>query len=225
MQIRVKQNLYLLLLTTALMSLTLQGDTLSSYTPTKYICTGGPGAGKTSTLLYLEAFEQESFVPESAADVQLVKRAQGKEQPWLDEDLNYKVLALQLQRENNITPNPKNRIFLDRCPIDVLVYEPKDTPLYPTLLKEAKRISNDPSYSKTVFLFENLGHCQKNLYRYEDIEHALKLEREQERNYKQFGFNVVRIPATTIEERAAMILNTLDKGHCNKTSISESISL
>lgn len=176
----------------------------------KFIFSGGPSSGKTTTLLYLEVNYDEVTVPESAADVQLILRAQGNAEPWKDEGLNEKILSLQHKRlaRVNACGGNKGRVLLDRSPIDILAYE--DNPSK-SLLDTIELIRNDDSYAKIVFVLKQIGHVEKTLYRYEDENLAHELEIKQVANYRKYGFEVVFVRFDTIENRAKYIESVMDQ--------------
>lgn len=175
--------------------------------PMKYILTGGPGSGKTTTLLALEAFHGEFTTREAATDHVAIRTAQGELEPWNDLTFNDDILSLQLTKEKIANNYNAKRVFIDRCPIDVLAYqETYGEEESPKLKNEVERIVSDSSYSRMVFLTENLGHCIETQARKENLEKALKLESMQERNYSRLGFTVVRIPKGTVSERVEWIL-------------------
>ena len=61
-----------------------------------------------------------------------------------------------------------------------------------------------------IFLIENLGNCQTNGVRREDLAEALELERLQEQNYRDLGYEVVRIAPASVDERAREILRYVE---------------
>jgi predicted ATPase len=52
-----------------------------------------------------------------------------------------------------------------------------------------------------------LGFCEQTAVRPETQEESLNIERLVENGYRSLGFQIVRIPAVSIEERANMILS------------------
>lgn len=176
--------------------------------PIKFIVTGGPSSGKTTTLLYLEAFYDEAFIPESAAGIQMIFKAQGNDQPWNDPTLNTKILNLQAKRIQNIASNPKGRILLDRSPIDILAYEKNPTD---ELTSYIEQMAKDPTFAKIVFVIKHLGHVEKTIFRNEDLSEALRLEEIQIANYSDYDFQIVYIPSDTVENRAQMMIDAMDQ--------------
>lgn len=173
----------------------------------KYILTGGPGSGKSSIILELEA-QGEIVVREAAEDFIRLQQARGIAQPWLLEDFQDRILELQLQREKEIERTGRAGVFIDRGTLDGLAYyqilgkEPSEK-----MKLELRKHRTEKPYAK-IFLIENLGACQTNQVRREDLAEALELERLQELNYRKhagYGRDVIRIEPDSVNIRAAMV--------------------
>ena len=169
----------------------------------KYILTGGPGSGKSSTLLELEQ-RGEYIIREAAEDVIKLERKKGIERPWEMPDFQRKVLNLQIQRESTI-PQSIERIFIDRGIPDGLAYTKPETPLY----REIKRAS--PIY-EGVFIIQNIGKVENNGIRHENQDDALELEYKLKEVYLAQGYKIPTIPPMPVSERADLILNIIDHG-------------
>lgn len=169
-----------------------------------YILTGGPGVGKSAIIL---ALEQKGYkvIREAAEDWIKLQQARSIKEPWLEPDFQDQILKLQKTREYE-TRNAKNKVFIDRGTLDGLAYYQKDGKEPSKMMKtEIQRLKKCKQYTK-VFLIENLGSCETNGVRRENLDEALKLEMLQEQNYKQLGYEVIRIPSGTIEERVKLVL-------------------
>jgi len=174
----------------------------------KYVLTGGPGVGKTAIITGLELMG-EVVIPEVAIDYINFLLANNVQNPWFEEDFEDKIMQLQVQREKKLSA-VKNRIFLDRSPVDGLAY----TMFYNKKMSENKekiidRISSSNDY-KIVFLIESLGKDVKSEQRAEDLETAIHLECFLEETYKKLGFVVKRIPAASLNTRIEMIKNIVE---------------
>lgn len=173
----------------------------------KYVLTGGPGAGKTSLLIYLEMLG-ELTIREASEDLIRYQHALGVAAPRLDPNFEEKVLKLQLSKERNISPN-LHRVFLDRGLLDVLgYYQVLDR--YPCELMRSviQRLQQEKVYEK-IFIIEHQGVIETTSIRIENIEQALYIEKLQAENYKQFGYEVIRIPFDSVQVRTEMILSNL----------------
>ncbi len=168
----------------------------------KYILTGGPGFGKSSTLLALEMLGYD-IVREAAEDVIKYNKANGIKAPWLEtEKFQDDILELQLLRESKITGEIT---FIDRGSLDGIAYfEKEGLPLSEKVQGELERKKLNLEYD-IVFLIESFGQCETNDVRREDLEEALYLEREIEKVYTNLGYKVVRIKERENIERAKKI--------------------
>lgn len=173
----------------------------------KYVLTGGPGAGKTSLLLHLEILG-ETIIREAAEDLIRYQKAVGVAAPRLNLDFEENVLKLQLSREVNINPN-LHRVFLDRGLLDVFTYY-RFLNRNPSKLMQSviQRLQQEKVYEK-IFIIEHQGVMENTAFRGENLEEALSLEKLQEENYRQFGYEVIRVPFGSIEDRTKIILSNL----------------
>jgi len=177
----------------------------------RHILTGGPGSGKSSMLLAAES-HCSGIIREAAEDYIRLQQARGIEKPWLQEDFQDKLLEMQLKREEAADKIGLRVVLIDRGTLDGLAYyqiqgrEPSE------MMKaemEKHRAKKPYKPYGLVFLIENLGTCQTNRVRREMQEEALELERLQEKNYRDFGYDVVRIKPGKVDERAREILKYL----------------
>lgn len=165
----------------------------------KYILTGGPGTGKSSLVLALEA-RGEYVIREAAEDCIKLKQAMGVQEPWAEPGFQDGILALQLQRESRI-PKSAGRVFLDRGLYDGLAYVLEGTPIYQRVLQKAQQADYDK-----IFLVEQLGFTEKTAVRKENHDEALALGEKLEAIYRRAGYPVIRIEKGMVEERVQQIL-------------------
>ena len=169
----------------------------------KYILTGGPGTGK-STLIKKLGNIGEYIIEEAAEFTIRLMQNKGIKEPWKREDFQLRILEFQLKWENDIYQNTK-RVFIDRGIPDGLAYATPHTETYERILEETKKTRYDK-----VFLIESLGFTEKTKVRREDLEESKKLENTIENIYRSFGYDPIRIPAFTIQERLELILEQTD---------------
>ena len=169
----------------------------------KIVLTGGPGTGKSSILLALEA-QGEYVIREAAEDCIKLRQAQGQLEPWLEENFQERILELQLQREARI-PKKAERAFLDRSIIDGLAYAKPGTRIYEKTLEKAK----EQDYHNMVFLIGSLGRTETNAIRRENNAEAQELGRKLEEVYENLGYRIFKIGADTIEQRMNWITEEL----------------
>ncbi len=122
----------------------------------RYILTGTPGSGKTSIIRLLETMGY-LIVEEAATDIIALEQVQGNAEPWKEASFINKIVALQKQRQVQLSTLPSEVQIYDRsvfCTYALskyLGYQPsKDT------MEEINRIENEQIYHKTVFFIENL---------------------------------------------------------------------
>ncbi len=176
-----------------------------STTSKRYVITGGPGVGKTTIINYLENLGYD-VVQEAATDLIRKELAENIEAPWSKQDFNEKVAKLQEQRQKEAERSSGNGVFFDRCPVDAISYDLlyDFEPTHPTI-RIVQSLIDENYYNKKVFLIENLGSCLQTEVRAETLEQVLKIEDLLEKNYRALGFQIVRIPACPVEDRAKII--------------------
>ena len=172
----------------------------------KFVITGGPGYGKTSVV---EELANRGFhiVPECARKVIIEESLDGSDDlPWKDVDaFQRKVFELQVKEEKEI---PKEKTtFLDRGIIDGLVYwELNNLEVPEELIEMAKEFRYD-----CIFLLDILPIYETDSERREDEDTARKLHGLVRKYYEMFGYNVVSVPAMSVDKRVDFIINHIAK--------------
>ena len=178
----------------------------------KYVITGGPNAGKTTTLNVLSN-RGHTTVPESAR--RLIEQEKRKEEdtpgytgvlPWKDmARFNTMLMAAQKDAEDKGVRDADGHLFLDRCFVDTTVYDKlAGVPPREDLLGLAK----DAKYTK-IFVMDQLPDYQQDTERDEDPELAKKIHDTLLETYQEMGYDVVQVPMDKPEERANFILKQL----------------
>ncbi|TVQ84225.1 MAG: ATPase [Micavibrio sp.] len=167
------------------------------------VITGAPSSGKTSVLM--ELAERGCHVEHEIARnyiTDLLKEGKKLEDIRADEGkLQRDILELKLHRETIL--HPDERIFIDRgVPDSISYYRIADLDS-----AEAEAKCYHFKYG-TVFLFDRLP-LVKDGVRAESEEVADLLDKTLEEDYKAVGYQPVRVPVLTIEERADFILQHL----------------
>lgn len=169
----------------------------------KYILTGGPGTGKTTTINELEKLGY-AIVPESARSI--IAEEKNKQKgilPWTDlHEFQKLVLARQLRLENEAIASKHQKIFHDRSLVDGIAYAEIGNATVP---EELYRSIGRADY-KRVFYLEQLPGYVQDKERKEDPELAERIHKKLYDVYDRLGFDIVKIPSCGIEERIEMIL-------------------
>ncbi len=172
----------------------------------KYVITGGPCTGKSSTILELHNAGY-MIIPEVSRSI--IEEEQIKENPilpWTNlYTFNELVTAKQKLLEEKIEDNIHKLIFLDRGMHDNLVYcAYGDISIPPELLFETQIKRYDH-----IFLLDRLPLYVVDEQRKEDSEKGISLHAGFEKVYRDAGYDVTRVPVRSIEERAQFILDCI----------------
>lgn len=169
-----------------------------------YVITGAPCSGKTSVINALEhqGFRVVHEVARAYIDDELLKGKsleQIKADPYQFEN---HIFLTKLKIETSLPPN--DIVFLDRAVPDSIAYfqlEELD-PTQPVEKSELVRY-------KKIFLFERLALLEDGV-RSEDEHLADKLDNLLEAAYRNLQYEILRVPAMSVEERIAFILERLE---------------
>ncbi|MEW2427527.1 AAA family ATPase [Micromonospora sp. NPDC047644] len=172
--------------------------------PRRYVLTGAPGAGKTTTI---EALRRRGHltVREAATDLITERQARGYAQPWHDDDFVDTVAALQHHRQTG-TDAGRPVQFYDRSPLCTLALARHlGRPIGPTLTAEVDRIMRERTYQRLVFLISPLGFIRHTAARRMSYADALAFARLHQQVYEEHGHHLVDIPAGPVRTRVALI--------------------
>lgn len=161
--------------------------------------TGGPSSGKSSALTFFEKMGYR-VIPEAARVFINQELAKGKtiEEIRKDEaEFQRKVLAMKVKIEDELSKD--EIIFFDRAVPDSAAYY-SVCGLDP---KEVLNVCQKDQYRK-VFLMEQLPFEQDGA-RTEDPETIKTLNRLFKETYEKLGYEIVFVPAISVEERVKFI--------------------
>lgn len=171
----------------------------------RYVLTGAPGAGKT---VVGHALRERGYVvvTEAATEVITDKQAHGVEEPWQREDFLDNIVRLQRQRQVEPISSQIVVQVYDRSPLCTLALARYlQRPITPLLAQEVARVIDERVYEQSVFFVRPLGFVVLTGARRISYRDSLQFEAVHEAVYREHGFQLVDVPAGTINERAAAI--------------------
>jgi predicted ATPase len=182
----------------------------------KYVLTGGPGSGKSTMISYLELEKNEVVVKEAAEDCIKLRQVMGNPKPWKSSDFQSLLVNTQINREFRIPKDQyitKNRIWLDRGLPDNLAYCNESDIAYRKVMNYCKSTDNHIGRYDYVFVLDTLvEHYNDNgRVRRESVEEAIEINDQLYDVYKALGYNPIKIPAGSLQERSKKILEHIKK--------------
>jgi predicted ATPase len=175
----------------------------------RYILTGTPGAGKTTILRQLQVHGFD-VVDEAATAVIARGQAEGDAEPWTRADFIEEVVALQHRRQTQSTERDVTVQIYDRSPICTHALSVHlGRPVPEALSAEIDRITRERIYERQVFFIRNIGFCEPTSARRIGFQESLEFERIHEQSYRQFGYELVEVPAGEVAGRVALIRATM----------------
>ena len=171
-----------------------------------YVITGGPSSGKTTSINELSKLGFHT-VPEIARILIDREKDSGKTLDQirgdeLEPDFQERVLKMKIEIENK---TPKDKVvFFDRgIPDSIAYYE-----ILGIDPKKLKEFCREKRYKK-IFFLEQLPY-KKDYARTEDIETVNKISELLFKAYADLEYEIIRIPAMSIEDRIKMILSYVE---------------
>ena len=176
----------------------------------RYILTGAPGAGKTVLIRALER-AGHAVVEEAATDVIALMTGRGVAEHWNDPSFIEQIAALQIRRQRRADAWADDVVFFDRSPICTwALCEYADRVPPDGLVEEMRRIEREGTYQRRVFFVRNLGFVTPTEARRISFEDSLRFEAIHADVYRRLGYELVEIPATSLEERLTIALAAID---------------
>jgi predicted ATPase len=174
-------------------------------TPPHYVLTGGPCAGKTTTIDEL-ARRGYDVSPEPGRMYLERKLKEGKTIEEIFSDISKVEQDLLHEYVDVENANKKDGVmFFDRGIPDCLAYYR----IYGVAEdKELREAVSAPKYKK-VFLLEMIDTFSNDEVRVESPEKAKRIHEEIRRAYMELGHTIIDVPLKTVEERVDFILANL----------------
>jgi len=151
--------------------------------PIKYVLTGGPCTGKTTTINHLKNMGYQTI--QEAASILIAEE----------------ILQKQIEFENKI--NPEKIAFVDRSIIDTIAYCKIFNSKPPESFID---LAKTHTYTN-VFILDFLNTYVTNNIRLENKRIAKKIHNTLINTYQEFGYNPIFIPALELSDRVNFILS------------------
>jgi len=170
-----------------------------------YVFTGPPSSGKSTIIRELakKGYRTQIEYGRLLIDQEMAK---GKTLEEINVDSpEFELAWIKLQREAEKKLDPNKITFIDRGTVDTLAY----FRYYNwQISREVKEICKTAVYNKKVFLFDIINY-EDDGKRIETEGTARALQKSFEQVYKEAGYQIVRIPAASIENRLKLIIDNI----------------
>jgi predicted ATPase len=171
----------------------------------RYVLTGAPGAGKT-VLGHVLRERGYAVVAEAATEVISDEQTRGIDEPWQRDEFLDTIVRLQRRRQVEPIPGQIGVQVYDRSPLCMLALARYlQRPATPLLAQEVARVIDERVYEQSVFFVRPLGFVVPTAARRISYQNSLRFEAVHEAVYREHGFQLVDVPAGTIDERAAAV--------------------
>jgi predicted ATPase len=170
-----------------------------------YVVTGAPSSGKTTLVRALERLGYR-VVHEVARDYIEAQMREGRtlEQVRADKR-SFESYILNAKVALEATLSKDELIVLDRAIPDSIAY------FEAAGLDKTEAVEKSPrNQYRKIFLLDRLPYKTDHA-RIEDKETARKLDKGLEQSYKMLGYNVMRIPVMSIQDRLEIIVAEIEK--------------
>ena len=168
-----------------------------------YVLAGGNGFGKTTVLKGLEKLGYFT-IPEAADIVIKEAKSNGIERPWENFLwLETKIIEKQLESQSKIPEDLE--VFMDRSILDNIAFQNIELK---KPLQYAVDNANNLKFDK-VFLIEPISNWNKDGSSHTTYEFALKVHKEIEAVYKNYGYEPIKVPDVDTEKRLRYILDRI----------------
>ncbi len=177
--------------------------------PIKFVLTGGPCTGKTTTINHLGKMGYQTI--QEAASLLIEEEIKNDIPLWKKDVIAFqkKLILKQIEFESQI--NPEKITFIDRSIIDTIAYC-KIFKTEPT--KEFVYLAKTHTYAN-IFVLDFLNFYETNEIRLENKKIAKKIHQTLINTYTEFGYNPIFIPALELSDRINFILSKISTQSIN----------
>lgn len=171
-----------------------------------YVLTGPPCSGKTTLINALR--DKGYTISEEVARTHYLDLISHYTQKKVLSDpvqLQEDILQIEIKREQSLDPN--ELIFFDRALPDSIAYYQQLGKVPQHVTKAAKL-----NHYKGVFFLEALPY-EKDIIRTEDEKTARAIGRLIRLAYESLGYQLIDVPAVSVEQRLEKILNVINPQH------------
>ncbi|MGX5734075.1 AAA family ATPase [Bosea thiooxidans] len=174
------------------------------------VITGSPGSGKT-TLIEALAARGHAVQPEAGrAIIREQQRIGGKGLPWADRALFAELMLAADRRGHAEALSRTELVFFDRGLPDVLGYLSLCGLPVP---KQAEEAAQRLRYRRTVFIAPPWPAIfEQDAERKQDFAEAERTYAAMAATYPRYGYELVELPRTSVEERLAFVLRHVAAG-------------
>lgn len=143
---------------------------------------------------------------EAATDVIARQQSSGSEEPWLRDDFVDLIVRLQQRRQTASVSDILSVQLYGRSPLCMLALARYlDLTVTSLLAQEVARVLREQLYEPAAFLVRPLGFIVPTAARRISYADSLAFERVHEGVYREHGFQLVDVPATTVTDRVAVV--------------------
>lgn len=164
---------------------------------------GGPGTGK-STLIDALLQKRYCCYPEISRQITIDAQKQGIDQLFLEKPLLFSEMLLEgrIKQYQDSAAEQHEIVFLDRGIPDVLAYMDFIGDSYPDYFVAACK---KYVYTKIFVLPPWEQIFESDSERYENFEQAQKIHIQLVETYKKFGYDLIEVPKTTVDNRVTFV--------------------
>lgn len=177
--------------------------------PRLSILSGGPGAGKSTLIEYLQHLGHTCFKESGRAIIQQQLHTGGYALPWEDREAYAWLMFRQALTDHKAAMKQQGPIFFDRGLPDVIGYlELCGLPVPPEMEAAALHCRYHPVVSMLPPWPEIY---KKDAERKQSFEEAVQTYEAMLRVYTRYGYEIIAVPRTSIKDRVTFLLDRINR--------------